>query len=469
MSRVRCGCVIHLARPYSHHGSKVRSRLIPDSLKNLEEMLSWTGLSPDEGPSSGGKFAPYKQSERLEVYHESMKHLLKDGSCYHCFCTPQRLEFLRKNAVRNKETPRYDNKCRSLSEAAVKENKSRGTPHVIRLKIEPNADPYDDLILGTTCYDVGRIEGDPVMIKADGFPTYHFANVVDDHLMEITHVLRGQEWIMSTNKHILLYKAFGWKPPTFAHLPLALNKDGRTKLSKRFGNNTYVSHFKETGVYPGALLNFLTFCGGGFEDHRQILTLPEMVAKFSLDKISNHSAILDLDLLPGVNQSHLIKRFQEDQGQRKLLEELREEVRRAFQVELPNEAFLYRILDLRKNHINYIKDLTSKENYYLWIRPKVTQHDLSAITAHSESVIKAIYQDYANTCEEVTTTDDVNKYLQRIHKKTADVPWPTFMKVIRMCLSGKKEGPSVADMMVMLGSEEFIERLKCGLMALTER
>lgn len=437
-----------------------QTRLVPDSLQNLEEMLEWTELSPDEGPSAGGNYAPYKQSERLEVYQENVKTLLENGSCYKCFCTPQRLELLRKNAIRNKETPRYDNKCRTLSETQVKENLNDGVPFVIRFKMKSRAKPFNDLIVGKTLYDVGSIEGDPVMMKRDGFPTYHFASVVDDHLMKITHVLRGQEWQMSTNKHLLLYEAFGWNPPKFAHLPLVLNKDGRTKLSKRFGNNTYVSHFQESGIYPEALLNFLTFCGSGFEDNHEILTLPEMVDKFSIDKVLNHSAVLDLELLPGVNQAHLIRRFQDQDLQEKLITELKVAVENQYEIKFSDRDFLYRILDLRKHHISNIKELITSEYSYLWVKPDVEPEKIRAITPYAETTIKCVIGYLATIENKSLLSEDLKKDLKETYQQVSGVSWPAFMKVIRMCLSATMEGPSVADMITMLGPSEVLQRMR---------
>uniref|UniRef100_A0A2C9M783 Glutamyl/glutaminyl-tRNA synthetase class Ib catalytic domain-containing protein n=1 Tax=Biomphalaria glabrata TaxID=6526 RepID=A0A2C9M783_BIOGL len=220
------------------------SRAIPGAIEKLEETLHWAGLDPDEGPTPGGSFGPYIQSQRLSIYQENIKTLLDNGWAYPCFCTSRRLELMRKEAAKNNEPSKYDNRCRSVTRKEAEELIDQGTPYVIRLKLEPTPDPWDDMIKGPTSHNIIDIEGDPVLMKSDGYPTYHFANVVDDHLMKVSHVLRGSEWLSSTPKHILLYKAFGWSPPKFGHLPLIVNHDG-TKLSKRQGD-IHVEHYRNT-------------------------------------------------------------------------------------------------------------------------------------------------------------------------------------------------------------------------------
>lgn len=252
-----------------------RTRILPGALENLREMLNWLGVVPDEGPWTGGSFGPYVQSERSHIYKEQVEKLLENGSAYRCFCTPKRLELLRREAMRRREKPGYDNYCRSLSTEEMDEKLKAGLPFVVRLKIKSFSEPFDDLILGTKTMTLLESEGDPILLKSDGFPTYHLANVVDDHLMKITHVLRGQEWHVSTIKHVLLYRAFGYDPPQFAHLPLLINPDG-TKLSKRQGAIS-VNEFKEKGFHPEVVLSFVASIGNTVDTKGEVLSLDELV------------------------------------------------------------------------------------------------------------------------------------------------------------------------------------------------
>lgn len=222
-----------------------QTRLVPGAAEKLERILEWTGLVPDESPLKGGDFGPYVQSQRLHLYSEAVERMLESGHAYRCFCTERRLELMKRESTRLRVNHKYDRRCLTLSESEIQEKLSQGIPHTVRLKIRPFPESFSDLIYGDVSFNVFELEGDPIILKSDGFPTYHLANVVDDHWMNITHVLRGVEWQISTPKHILLYEALGWNPPKFAHLPLIVNSDG-TKMSKR-QNDIQVEHYKDQG------------------------------------------------------------------------------------------------------------------------------------------------------------------------------------------------------------------------------
>nr|CAD7456574.1 unnamed protein product [Timema tahoe] len=261
-----------------------QSRVVPDTVEKLERDLKWAGIVPDESPSVGGQFGPYTQSKRLDIYRAQVNHLLETGAAYPCFCSDTRLGLLKREALRNRQVPRYDNKCRHLSREDRREKLNRYDSYCIRFKLTPNSEPFTDLVFGPVSYDVAQHEGDPVILKSDKYPTYHLANVVDDHFMEISHVLRGVEWQVSTTKHLLMYKAFGWTPPKYAHLPLLMNPDG-TKLSKRQGD-IRVESFRDGDIFPLALLNYVTHAGGGFhrdlsDEKLRIFSLEELVHQVS--------------------------------------------------------------------------------------------------------------------------------------------------------------------------------------------
>lgn len=272
-----------------------QKRFISGALENLTSTLKMVGLHYDEGPDIGGEYGPYIQSDRSALYQEHARMLLASGDAYYCFCTEERLDNLREVQKKTKRPTMYDGKCRNLPDDVVRENLDKGVPHVIRLRY-PNEGRvvFDDIVRGKVAMENEQID-DQVLIKSDGFPTYHLASVVDDHLMKISHVIRGEEWLSSVPKHIFLYQAFGWEPPSFAHLPLLLNSD-RSKLSKRQGD-VAVESYLDMGYLPEALLNFIALLGWHGPDDRELYTLDELEEAFSLERINKAGAIFDTEKL----------------------------------------------------------------------------------------------------------------------------------------------------------------------------
>jgi glutamyl-tRNA synthetase len=278
-----------------------RERLIPGAIDALLDAVEWFGLDWDEGPRVGGPFEPYEQSLRLPLYHEHVDRLLAEGKAYRCYCTPERLDALRREQQERKEPPGYDRLCRGLTDAERAEREAAGLSSVVRFAVPlEGATTFHDVIHGDVTWE-NRVLDDFVILKSDGFPTYHLAHLVDDHVMEISHVLRGDEWISSTPRHVLLYQAFGWEPPIFAHLPAILGPD-RKKLSKRHGP-TGIAAFQEAGYLPEALLNYLALCGWSSGSDDEILSISELVERFSLERVNHVGAIFDhakLDWFNGV-------------------------------------------------------------------------------------------------------------------------------------------------------------------------
>uniref|UniRef100_A0A7N9CIY8 Nondiscriminating glutamyl-tRNA synthetase EARS2, mitochondrial n=1 Tax=Macaca fascicularis TaxID=9541 RepID=A0A7N9CIY8_MACFA len=328
-----------------------QTRFVPGAAENIEDMLEWAGIPPDESPRRGGPAGPYQQSQRLELYTQATEALLKTGAAYPCFCSPQRLELLKKEALRNHQMPRYDNRCRNMSQEQVAQKLAKDPKPAIRFRLEQAAPAFEDLVYGWNRHDVASVEGDPVIMKSDGFPTYHLACVVDDHHMGISHVLRGSEWLVSTAKHLLLYQALGWHPPHFAHLPLLLNRDG-SKLSKRQGD-IFLEHFAAEGFLPDSLLDIITNCGSGFAENQMGRTLPELITQFNLTRVTCHSALLDLEKLPEFNRLHLQRLVNNESQRCQLVEKLQALVEEAFGSQLQNRdvlnpIYMERILLLRQ-------------------------------------------------------------------------------------------------------------------------
>ncbi len=276
-----------------------QTRSTPQSEAAIVRSLRWVGIEWDEGPDVGGPYGPYRQSERKELYVEHARRLVDSGHAYYCFCPPERLERLRTQQRRMKQPTRYDGKCRRLSRTDVDKLLAENVPHVVRLKVErPGTVVIPDLLRGDIEYNLDQID-DQVLLKSDGFPTYHLANVVDDHLMEITHVIRAEEWIPSTPKHLLLYRAFGWQPPQFVHLPLLRNAD-RSKISKR-KNPTSIDFYRQAGILPEALLNFLALMGWSMPEDREKFTLDEMIEAFTWDRMSLSGPVFNVEKLEWLN------------------------------------------------------------------------------------------------------------------------------------------------------------------------
>jgi len=279
-----------------------RARYVPGSDDRLIETLAWLGLSPDEGPTTGGPHAPYVQSERQALYKAAAEQLVKQGNAYWCFCTPERLEQLRAEQQANKQAPRYDRLCLSLSAEEVAQRRAAGERAVVRHYIPEGVTTIHDEIRGDVTFQHAELD-DYVLLKSDGFPTYHLAVVVDDHAMQITLVIRAEEWLPSTPKHVLLYQAFGWEPPRFAHPPLILDRS-RAKLSKRHGAVS-AEAFREQGILPEALLNGVALLGWNPGTEQDIFTREELIAVFHLDRVHQAGAIFDPEKLLWINQQHM--------------------------------------------------------------------------------------------------------------------------------------------------------------------
>ena len=285
-----------------------RTRFVPTSEQMIFDSLRWLGLTWDEGPDVGGPHGPYRQSERTEIYREHADILLANGTAYRCFCTPEELEAVRKQQIASKLPPRYPGTCRTLTSEQIDANIAAGKSFVIRLKIPTGETTFRDELRDPITFDHNNVD-DQVLMKSDGFPTYHLANVVDDHLMQITDVIRAEEWISSTPKHVLLYKAFGWQQPRFWHMPLLRNID-KSKISKR-KNPVSLIYYQQAGFLPEAIINFLGLMGGGMpadiNGGTEQFTLTEMVEHFVFTNIRLGGPVFDLTKLKWLNGEYLRK------------------------------------------------------------------------------------------------------------------------------------------------------------------
>lgn len=286
-----------------------RTRSRPEYEKSIYDALKWAGIQWDEGPDVGGPFGPYRQSERTEIYREQCQKLLDSGKAYKCFATPEELAEMREMSIKLGQRVGYDRRYRNCSPEEVARREKEGQPYVIRLKVPLTGEcVYEDGIKGRITCPWADID-DQVLMKSDGFPTYHLANVVDDHFMQISHVIRGDEWMSSTPKHILLYESFGWTPPVFMHMPLLLGKDGK-KLSKR-KNPTSIFFYRDSGYLPEAFVNFMTLMGYSMKDDKEIYPLEEIIRDFDPKRIGVSGAFFDMQKLEWLNQQYLINQVAE--------------------------------------------------------------------------------------------------------------------------------------------------------------
>ena len=298
-----------------------RARFDESYVKNLYDTFNWLGFKWDEGPDNGGQFSPYVQSERTDHYKKYAQELLDNGKAYYCFCSAERIDKVRRQReeAHSSETG-YDRLCRSVDPAEAAKRAASGETCTVRLKIPlGETTVFHDHLLGDIEWKNDDVNPDPVLLKSDGYPTYHLANVVDDHLMEISHVLRAQEWLASTPLHVIMYSAFGWKPPEFCHLPMVMGQDGK-KLSKRHGA-TSIDEFRRQGYLPAALINYIALLGASYEEgrdakHPDIFTLDELARLFSLEKLNKAPAVFDYKKLEWYNGQYI--RMMDDEELAKL-------------------------------------------------------------------------------------------------------------------------------------------------------
>ena len=276
-----------------------QTRYVPGALEAMLEGLRWLGLDWDEGPEVGGLYGPYFQSERLEHYRRVSEELIERDWAYRCYCSLERLEQVRAEQTRLKQPPRYDRHCRDLTPAERAQQEATGVVPVVRFKTPTSGrTEFDDIIRGHVAFENETLD-DFILLKSDGFPTYHLAHVVDDHLMEISHVLRAEEWLPSTPRHVLLYAALGYTPPQFAHLPMILGKD-KAKLSKRHGAVSLLD-YRQQGYLPEAMFNFLGLLGWALDDHTEMISVEDFVKNFSLERVVKNPAVFDVDKLTWMN------------------------------------------------------------------------------------------------------------------------------------------------------------------------
>ena len=423
-----------------------RTRSRPEYEQSIYAALQWCNIAWDEGPDVGGPYGPYRQSERFEIYRQYAEVLVKECRAYKCFCSEQELNEMRELADKQGGRQGYDRRCRHLTPTEVTQRERDNLPFVIRLKIPLSGEcVYEDAIKGRVVFPWADID-DQVLLKSDGFPTYHLANVVDDHLMHISHVIRGDEWMSSTPKHIFLYDSFGWKPPVFMHMPLLLGRDGK-KLSKR-KNPTSIFFYRDSGYLPEAFINFLTLMGYSMVGDREMYSFDEIVKEFDPKRIGVSGAVFDVQKLEWLNQQYLIKSIPVDRLWTRIKEW-------SF-----NDAFMERLMPLCHSRIKTFGDFMDLFDF-LFINHLRYTEELFQIKDLSKEQGCALIQALIWRLDELENwgSSGINQASREVAERLGMDHKKGMMPLLFASLMGKKQGPPLFDSVGILGKDRTRARL----------
>ncbi|MFW7377862.1 MAG: glutamate--tRNA ligase [Oligoflexus sp.] len=407
--------------------------------------LRWLGLQWDEGPDIGGGFGPYRQSERLAIYQKHVADLIEKGGAYPCFCTAERLDQLRQEQKSRNEQTRYDGHCRNLSSGEVAEKKAQNLPHVVRLKMpQDGVTSFHDELRGKVEIENHRID-DQVLLKTDGFPTYHLANVVDDHEMQITHVIRAEEWISSTPKHVQLYAAFGWQEPKWIHMPLLRNPD-KSKISKR-KNPVSLLYYQRAGILPEALVNFLGLMGWSYGDDQEIFTLQQMIDVFDFKRVSLGGPVFDQVKLTWLNQHYM---HQMDEVQ--FVDYIRNEIF--------SDEYLRKLKPLALERMSRFEQFVDNNSFF-FNGALSYEHVEIVPKGKTPAELRSMLKDLVEKLDELY---DWNAEMigQMLSSYKDEVGWKPkdFFMTIRLLLTGRKDSPPLNETIEVLGREMVRFRIR---------
>jgi len=426
-----------------------QQRSTAESEQQILDTLRWLGLDWDEGPDIGGPSGPYRQSERMDIYASYARKLVEQGDAFYCFATPEELDEMRREQMARGETPAYDGRGLLLSADEIEDRLQRGEPHVIRMKIPTEgACRFNDMLRGEIEIPWSQVDMQ-VLLKNDGMPTYHLANVVDDHLMGITHVIRGEEWINSAPKHQLLYQYFGWDMPVLCHMPLLRNPD-KSKLSKR-KNPTSISFYRDMGYLPEALLNYLGRMGWSMPDESEKFSLEEMLANFDIHQVHLGGPVFDVEKLDWLNGRWIRENLDADQFADRVAEW-------AF-----NRDNLMRVVPLIKERVEKFSDIPDLVAFLFSGLPKLTEADFENKRLEREQVI-VILQFCSWRLDALRTWQRDSLYAEL--KQIADaleIKLKDFMTPLFVAIAGSSSAPPLFDAMEILGPDMVRARLRHAL------
>jgi len=424
------------------------NRKVEGSVDAIQDSLRWLGLDWDEGP--------YFQSQRLKLYREAADRLLKNGFAYRCYCTPERLQAMRKEQIQKKQPPKYDGHCRHLKPEERASLEANNLQSVVRLKIPIDGETsFNDMLHGNLTFQ-NQILDDLILLKSDGYPTYHLANVVDDHAMKISHVIRADEWLSSTPRHMLLYNAFGWNPPLFVHLPMLLGPD-RSKLSKRHGATT-ITDYRDQGYLPQAMMNYLALLGWSLDDKTEIMSRNELIRNFSLNRVSKTSAIFDQRKLEWMNGVYIRNLSLEEFNRLSvpiLEKELAPTIKRPLDTDYVNQ-----VLPLIQERIKTMTEITQIAEFFFLEELHYDTNLLLRDGLNIESASVALQVTLDRLKQESVTWDatTLENTLRPLIKELG-LNARQYFGLLRTATTGRTAAPPLFDTLVVLGKETSLERL----------
>ncbi|MCK8059560.1 MULTISPECIES: glutamate--tRNA ligase [unclassified Fusibacter] len=444
-----------------------QNRLVDDAIDNLVSVMSELGVVHDEGPFFNeegklyevGDYGPYIQSDRLDIYKPYIEELLESGHAYYCFCSKERLDSVREEQRSSGQTPKYDGLCRDIDREEAEKRIANGESYVVRLKLPKDRNiTFKDHVRGEVTFNTNDLD-DQVLLKQDGFPTYHFAVVVDDHLMEITHIIRGEEWVSSTPKHVFLYEAFGWKQPEYVHLPLILNSE-KKKLSKRH-DDAAVEDFLRKGYLKEALINFVALLGWSPEDSEEIMSLDEIVEKFSIDRLSKSGAVFDKDKLKWMNGQY-IRKYELDALVDLAVPFFVEAGTVTMDAVESHRQWLTLAVKSLQERVETLADFPEMAKQFIGNTVTPEDDEVSALLKeeHVPIVVKAFIEEVEKL--EAVTFENTKPCFKAVQQGTGYKGKQLFMPV-RAAISGQMHGVDMNDLLVILGKKTIIERLNYTL------
>jgi glutamyl-tRNA synthetase len=435
------------------------NRKVEGAVEYLMEGLKWLGLDWDEGPGVGGDYEPYYQSQRLKLYQQAAERLVAQGNAYYCYCSFERLDAMRKERMARKQAPGYDRLCRDLSPQDRAKKEAEGIKPVVRFKVpQEGQTSFHDLIYGDVVFENANID-DFVMLKSDGYPTYHLANVVDDHAMKISHVMRAEEWLSSTPRHMLLYRAFGYEPPQFAHLPDVLGTD-RRKLSKRHGSVS-ILEYREQGYLPETMFNFLALLGWSLDDKTELMTRQQLMDNFSLERISKTAGIFSKEKLDWMNGVYIRGLSVEELTNRVfpfMEKELPQEVKRPLDIN-----YVQQIVPLIRERINTLKDAATYADFFFIDKLEYEATMLIGKKITAETALTAL----KGAEEKLSSLESFNRdLLEDTLRHLADdlaIKTGQLFNLLRVATTARDATPPLFETMAVLGKERCLKRIKVAI------
>jgi nondiscriminating glutamyl-tRNA synthetase len=442
-----------------------RTRYVQDAIENLIHAMEWSGVVHSEGPfiENGkiiqkGDFGPYVQSERLEIYQKYVTKLIEEDKAYYCFCTKERLDNVRAIQKAKGKITKYDGLCRGVDKEEAKKRVENGEEYVIRLKLPTNrVIEFEDVVRGKVSVNTNDLD-DQVLMKSDGYPTYHLAVIVDDHLMGITHIIRGEEWLPSTPKHVYLYEAFGWESPKYVHLPNILNNE-RKKLSKRHGD-VAVKDFKDKGYLAEGLINYIALVGWTPNDNEEIMNMDDLINKFSLENVSKSSGVFDVKKLNWVN-AHYIKKLDIDDLTNRCIPYFIKEGIINENEQKEKYEWIKKIVSISQENLSFLAEIIDRTKIFLG--EEVTLEDDNAKETLKLPHVPEMLKVFNKFIQENELTDEFLKTIfKMVQNETGNKGKNLFMP-IRIALTGQNHGPDMKATISILGKELIEKRINYSI------